>query len=189
MIKNYENPEELLFYLITIKEEIKKKYNIIYTDDEKKEVTIHSEELEKDNNENYITIIFYFKKVKSNKSFIFKYGSKSFIINNNNNNNFLYDDTLKDYSIIELSNYEKFNFYKKFVEKYSISNLKEILYEDSHKICQKSPINLLFFLQILEYYKENEEKTNELFSKFYISSQLSNFDINKLNDNKYIELI
>ena len=189
MIKNYENPEELLFYIINIREELKKKYNIIYTDDDKREVTIYSEELEKENNENYITIIFYFKKVNSNKSFIFHYDSKSYIINNNNDQNFLYDDKLKDYSIIEISNYEKFKFYKKFVDKYSTSNLKEILYRDSYNICQKSPINFLFFLQILEYYKENEEKTNKLFSNFFLSSKLDNIDINELNNKKYIELI
>ena len=46
MFRKYENSEELLFYIINIKENSTKKCNIIYTDNDKKEVEINSEELE-----------------------------------------------------------------------------------------------------------------------------------------------
>ena len=190
MLSN-QNPEELLFFIFRLKEESKdQKLNVKL--DDKTELTIESKDLEKETNENYITRIIYFKITKG-KNYLITFGTKTRTLNYNNELQFIYDDILKDSSIIEMSFFEKFKSYKKFVENSNIPNLLNIFYNDSFKLCLKPSIHFLIFLDILQHFKEQSEKTNKLFRNFALASKFNDFNIDELkeldNKYKYIELI
>ena len=92
-----------------------------------------------------------------------------------------------------MSFFEKFKSFKKFVENSGNPKLSNIFYNDSIKLCQKLSIHLLIFLDILQHFKEQEEKTNKLFRNFALASKFNDFNIDELkeldNKYKYIELI
>ncbi len=191
MINNQNPAEKLLFFIIRLKEESKEqKLNVKLED--RTELTIESKDLEKETNENYITRIIYFKIIRE-KKYLITFGTKTSSLNYNNELQFIYDDNIKDSSIIEMSIFEKFKSYKKFVKKSDIPNLLNIFYNDSIKLCQKLSIHLLIFLDILQHFKEQEEKTNKLFRNFALTSKFNDFNIDELkeldNKYKYIELI
>ena len=188
---NNQNPEELLFFIFRLKEEAKdQKLNVKL--DDKTELTIESKDLEKETNENFITRIVYFKIIKG-KNYLITFGTKTSSLNYNNELQFIYDDNIKDSSIIEMSFFEKFKSYKKFVENSGNPNLLNIFYNDSFKLCLKPSIHFLIFLDILQHFKEQSEKTNKLFRNFAQVTKFNNFNINELkeldNKYKYIELI
>ena len=60
---NNQNPEELLFFILKLKEDSKEKILNVLLDDKKELNLIESKDLEKERNENFITRIIYFKKI------------------------------------------------------------------------------------------------------------------------------
>ena len=190
MLSN-QNPEELLFFIFRLKEDSKKqKLNIKLED--KTEIIIESKDLKKDSNENFITRIVYFKIIKG-KNYLITFGTKTSSLNYNNELQFIYDDILKDNSIIEMFIFEKFKSYKKFVENSDIPKLLNIFYNDSFKLCLKPSIHFLILLDILQHFREQSEKTNKLFRNFSLVYKFNNFNIDELKElndkHKYIELI
>ena len=112
MLSN-QNTEELIFFIFRLKEDSKKqKLNIKLED--KTEIIIESKDLEKDSNENFITKIIYFKRINTT-NYLITFGTKNISFKYNNELQFIYDDILKDSSIIEMSIYEKFKSYKIFL--------------------------------------------------------------------------
>ena len=187
---NNQNPDELLFFIVRFKEDLKEqKLNVLLSD--KKELNIESKDLEKERNENFITRIIYFKKEKGKNSYLLTFGTKIFTLLYNNDLQFLYDDNIKSSTIIEMSIFEKFKGYKKFVENSGVPNLINTFYNDSFKLCLKPSIHFLIFLNVLEHFKEQPEKTNKLFKNISLVSKFNNFKIEEMKetDNKYIELI
>ena len=153
-----ENSNELLFFVLKLKKDsIDKICNVI--DEKKKQILSESIDLEKQRNENFIIRIIYFKKITNKNSYLISFGTKKNIINYNNESQFLYDDIIKDSSIIEMSIFEKFKFYKIFVENSGLPNLINTFYNDSFKLCLKNTIHLLIFLDVLEHFKGEDEKT------------------------------
>ena len=188
---NNQNPEELLFFIFRLKEEAKdQKLNVKL--DDKTELTIESKDLEKETNENFITRIVYFKIIKG-KNYLITFGTKTSSLNYNNELQFIYDDNIKDSSIIEMPIFEKFKSFNKFVENSGNPKLWIIFYNDSFKMCLKPSIHFLIFLDILQHFKEQSEKTNKLFRNFALASKFNDFNIDELkeldNKYKYIELI
>ena len=133
---NNQKIDNLLFYVLRIKEDSIKnnlKFSIYY-ENLKKEFNFY--ELNKEINENYITRIFYFDRIKGKKSFLLKIGSIIATIDYNEDLKFQYKNYPKDYSLIEMSILEKFKSYKKFVEKSCFSDLENIFYNDSIIFCK-----------------------------------------------------
>ena len=154
---NNQNPEELLFFIVRFTEDLKEqKLNVLLSD--KKELNIESKDLEKERNENFITRIIYFKKERGKNSYLLTFGTKTFTLLYNNDLQFLYDDNIKSSTIIEMSIFEKFKGYKKFVENSGVPNLINTFYNDSFKLCLKSSIHFLIFLDVLDHFKEQPEK-------------------------------
>ena len=140
-IKN--NPENFIYYVKKIKDH-SESIKIKWTIDAENIIPDH-EDLEKENNENCIPRIYYFQKDENKKSLLLTSGSKTFTLILNNKN-FIFDS--EQISNDEMSLYEKFTFYKKFVEKLSSSspNIKKIFYKDCLKLCSNQNINFLIFL-------------------------------------------
>ena len=193
-MKINENPEELLYYIIRIKDADKQiKFSVCWDTPKREEIIPDFKDLRKENNENYTTRIYYFKKNDQKIQITLTLGPKSFNLNNINFDQiFHYNDWEKMFSIIEISLYEKFKSYKQFVEMLSSASpkLKDIFYEDCIKLCSNN-LNFLIFLDTLEYYKNNEKQSNKLFVKLSQCSQFDNFDIKMLQNSgkNYIELI
>ena len=193
-MKINENPEELLYYIIRRKDDDKQiKFSVCWDTPKREEIIPDFKDLRKENNENYTTRIYYFKKNDQKIQITLTLGPKSFNLNNINFDQiFHYNDWPKIFSIIEMSLYEKYKSYKQFVEMLSSASpkLKEIFYEDCVKLCSNN-LNFLIFLDTLEYYKNNEKLSNKLFVYLSQCSQFDNFDIKMLQNSEknYIELI
>ena len=186
-IKN--NPENFLYYVKKIKDH-SESIKISWTKDAKNGIIPDHEDLVKENNENYIPRIYYFQKDENKKSLLLTSGSKTFTLILNNKN-FIFDS--EQISNDEMSLYEKFTFYKKFVEKLSSSSptIKKIFYEDCLQLCLNKNINFLIFLDTLEYYKNEEKESDNLFKNLSTCSNFDNFNVETLKNQKtdYIELI
>ena len=158
------NPEQFIYYVIRIKDSPEYPKFVVKWDEHKNEIK-EFEDLEKENN--YITRIYYFKKPESKNYLSLSFGNQSSELNLMGKN-FIFDDYKISFSNIEMSLYEKFKAYKMFIEKQSSSSpkIRDLFYEDCYKLCLKTPIDFLIFIETIIHYKSNDEKVNKLFLHF-----------------------
>ena len=184
-----EYPEQFIYYVIRIKDSPEYPKFVVKWDEQKNEIK-EFEDLEKENN--YITRIYYFKKPESKNYLSLSFGNQSSELNLMGKN-FIFDDYKISFSNIEMSLYEKFKAYKMFIEKKSSSSpkIRDLFYEDCYKLCLKTPIDFLIFIETLIHYKSNDEKVNKLFLHLADSSEFYNLNIETLRNSgrDYIEII
>ena len=182
-----DNPSELIYVVIKYKNTFDIEKLKFFWYEEKEEINLSYKEIEKD--EEITTRIYYFKSHPYIKKLTISPGEKIYTIKNNQH--FLFDLKLFNYEIISLSEYDLFKIYQKLFENDDFIQIKQFFYK---QIClyiqSKKIINFNIFLDVLNYYKNNEEMKKNLYTKI-ASSTFNKIDINEIlnSKDKYIDII
>ena len=182
-----ENPNDYIFYASKYKFDRNRDIKIKFDEEV---IQMDFEKIKGEDDDKIITGVYFMKKDKSKTNINILINEKIFV---KNTQNFIFGIhfSLHNNSEFELSDYESFQIYKLFIENKNIPELNLLLYDNTYNyILSKSIIDFVLFMEILENYKENEERLNKLFIKFP-SIETPKININELKKNeiKYFNLI
>ena len=188
MYKENNEPSNLIYCLIKIKRNFQERKKQLINEEEESK-NINYDEIFNESDREFVNRIYIFpKKLKSNEFEIEIIKNKKFKITFKYTNNFIFENNPGN----NISDYYKFQIYNNFIQKYSsFSQLEKMLYDDCYNLCKnKSEIDFILLLEILCYYKDDKQKTEELL-KDINSSSFSYINYNDLENNKdkYINYI
>ena len=180
-----ESPKNFIFYVTQFKETFQESELKFYMDG--KQIKTENYECERKKN-NIISKIYYFQRISEEGKVKITYKNKE--DEQKLIENFLFDHKLLSYSQIELSYYEMFTLYKEFIIKINSPKLKQMLYENSMALFAKKSIDFLLIMDLLEYYSNNEQKREIIFS-LVNTQNFCEININELNLKKdlYLKII
>ena len=170
------------YCLIKIKEKFKERKIKFYNEEEEELLDINYEEIHIENDRQFIYRIYIFpKNFKKNQFQIEIIKNKKYKITPIYTNNFIFENIPG----INISDYYKFLIYQQFIKKYpEFSQLEKMLYDDCYNLCiKKSEIDFILLLEILCYYKGDNQKTDTLL-KGINSSSFSYINSKDLDNNK-----
>jgi hypothetical protein len=182
-----KNPNEYIFYASKYQSDREKDIKIKFDEEM---ISMDFEKVKTEDDNKIITGVYFVKIDKSKKEYKIIINEKLFI---KNHQNFIYgiDSSIIDNSEFELSDYELFQIYKSFIENKNIPELNLLFYENTYNyISSTSIVDFVLYMEILENYKENEDKLKFLFKRFpSIETPKINIKELKKNEIKYFNLI
>ena len=182
-----KNPNEYIFYASKYQSDREKDIKIKFDEEM---ISMDFEKVKTEDDNKIITGVYFVKIDKSKKEYKIIINEKLFI---KNHQNFIYgiDSSIIDNSEFELSDYELFQIYKSFIENKNIPELNLLFYENTYNyISSTSIVDFVLYMEILENYKENEDKLKFLFKRFpSIETPKINIKELKKNNIKYFDLI
>ena len=105
--------------------------------------------------------IYYFPINHEHKNLEISFGNQKIFVQNSQN--FIFDKNFTNYHLEHFSQYEKFKAYKQFVE--NSEELKHLLFEDCIKLFENDSINFSIFMEVLLFFKEDDNKKKMLFDQ------------------------
>ena len=144
-------PDNFIFYVIQYKPSgYNEKIEFLCLNDRIKDLKYEEIENEKPY---YKTEIYYFNRINNQSNYIISYGNKK--IKQILNQNFTFQDKLICFSQIDLTVYEKFKLYKKFIEKIkpNSNDLEILLYTNCMDLFGKTKIDFLLFIEVVNYFQ------------------------------------